>query len=130
MLHPKQFEVNEAWIAFRINSSPVRTELDGDFNCIALIDAASCFILAFEFVSTSAPEPTPAQFRQLMNNAKKHKQQLPRTLFIARADLADIMTHEATKLGVAVVRVPDNELLLFITEARQGFAERFEPAPR
>jgi hypothetical protein len=32
MLHPQQFEVNEAWIAFRLNGMPVRTERDGDFN--------------------------------------------------------------------------------------------------
>jgi hypothetical protein len=46
MFEPKQFEVNEAWIAFRLNNAPIRTERDGDFNCIALMDAASCFLLA------------------------------------------------------------------------------------
>lgn len=50
MLHPQQFEVNEAWIAFRLNGAPVRTERDGDFNCIALMDAASCFILGSQFI--------------------------------------------------------------------------------
>jgi hypothetical protein len=57
MLHPKQFEVNEAWIAFRVNGAPVRTERDGDFNCIALMDAASCFILGSEFIPLTAAEP-------------------------------------------------------------------------
>jgi hypothetical protein len=46
MLHPSQFKINEAWIAFRLNGAPIRTERDGDFNCIALMDAASCFILS------------------------------------------------------------------------------------
>lgn len=130
MLHPKQFEVNEAWIAFRLNGFPIRTERDGNFNCIALIDAASCFILCSEFIPLTAAEPTRAQFRRLLKNAQRHKEQLPKTLFIAREDVADLMTREAAHQKIQVVRVPESELLLFIGEARQGFAERFEEPPR
>jgi hypothetical protein len=125
MLHPRQFEVNEAWIAFRLNSSPVRTELDGDFNCIALMDAASCFILGSQFIAITAPEPTSTQFRQLLKKARTRKQQLPRTLLIAREATADIMTREAIRQNIEVVRVTENELLVFIGEARKGFAEEF-----
>src|SRR5579871_763515 len=126
MLSPKRFEVNEAWIAFRLNGMPVRTERDGDFNCIALMDAASCFILGSELIPCTAAEPTRAQFRRLLKNAKRHKEQLPNKLFIASEDVADLMTREATYQHIEVVRVPENELLIFIGEARQGFAERFE----
>jgi hypothetical protein len=129
MLHPQQFEVNEAWIAFRLNSTPVRTDRDGDFNCIALMDAASCFILGSQFIPAAAPEPTRAQVRSLLKSAKRHKQQLPHTLLIAREDLADLMTREATHQNIEVVRVPGSELLVFVAEARQGFAERFEGVP-
>ncbi len=126
MLHPQQFDVNEAWIAFRLNSAPVQTERDGDFNCIALMDAASCFILGSQFIPVAAQEPTVTQFRRLLENAQSHKQQLPKTLLIAREDVADLMTGEATRQNIKVVRVPESELLIFIGEARQGFAERFE----
>jgi hypothetical protein len=129
MLHPKQFEVNEAWIAFRLNGVPVRTERDGDFNCIALMDAASCFILGSEFIPLTDAEPTRAQFRRLLKRAERHKDQLPRTLFIAREDIADLMAREAAHQNIDVVRVPESELLIFIGEARQGFAERFEGVP-
>jgi hypothetical protein len=129
MLHPKQFEVNEAWIAFRLNSKPIPTERDGDLNCIALMDAASCFILGSELIPVTAAEPTCAQFRRLLKNARRHKEQLPNTLFIAREEAADLMTREATHQDINVVRVPDSELLVFIREARQGFAERFEGRP-
>ena len=97
MLHPQQFEVNEAWIVFRLNSKPIRTERDGDLNCIALMDAASCFLLASEIISVTAIELTDIQFRQLLKKAKSHKQQLPRTLLIARGDAADIVTRVATE---------------------------------
>ena len=130
MLHPKQFEVNETWIAFRLNSAPIRTELDGDFNCIALMDAASCFILSSEFIPATAAEPTRAEFRRLLKHAKRHKQQLPRTLFVPRDEVADRVTLEATQQGIEVVRVPEIELLVFIVEAREAFAERFEGHPQ
>ena len=126
MLHPKQFEVNEAWIAFRLNGSPVRTERDGAFNCLALMDAASCFILGSEFIPVTAAEPTRAQFRRLLTNARRHKGRLPKTLFIAHEDAADLMTREATLQNIDVVRVAESELLIFIGEARRSFAERFE----
>jgi len=45
VLHPNQFQVNEAWIAFKLNGDPIHTEHDGDFNFFALMDAASCFLL-------------------------------------------------------------------------------------
>ena len=56
MLHPKRFEVNEAWIAFRLDNASVRTKRDGHFNCNALMDAASRFIRATEFVHATAAE--------------------------------------------------------------------------
>jgi hypothetical protein len=126
MLHPTQFEVNEAWIAFRLNGAPLRTEHDGDLNCLALMDAASCFILGSEAIPATAAEPTRAQFRHLLQVAERHKQQLPRTLFIAREDIADLIAREAEHQKIEVVRVPESELLIFIGEARQSFAEHFE----
>ena len=130
MLHPKQFAVNEAWLTFRLNKTPIRTEGDGDFNCIALMDAASCFILASELIPVTAAEPTRAQVRRLLKSAHRHKHQLPKTLFIPRGDVADQMTREATQQNIDVVRIPESELLIFTGKARQAFAERFEEAPQ
>jgi hypothetical protein len=81
MLHPKQFAVNEAWIAFRLNSSPIRTQKDGDFDCIALMDAASCFILGSELFPAGTAGPSEASqlpTGRLLMQAKRHKQQFPR----------------------------------------------------
>ena len=130
MLHPKDFEVNEVWIAFRINDAPIRTDRDGDFNCFVLMDAASCFILGMELTPVAAAEPSRAQFRKLLKNAQSHKNQLPETLFIAREDVADVMESEATGLNIEVVRVSAKELQIFTREARQAFAERFESSSR
>lgn len=126
MLRPEQFEINEAWIAFRINAAPIQTAVDGDFNGIALMDAASCFLLAHVLIPVTAAEPTRAEFHRLLMDAKQHKQQLPVTLFVPREDVAEQVTLEATDQGIEVVRIPESELIVFIGEARQAFAEHFD----
>jgi hypothetical protein len=125
MLNPNQFHVNEAWIAFMLNDAPIETELDGAFDCLALMDAASCFILGSEFVPAGAAEPSKTVARRLLKKGQSHKQQLPGTLFIASEQTADALADEATRQKIAVTRVPENELRVFIGEARDGFRERF-----
>lgn len=120
MLHPRNFKVNEAWIVFRLNEAPVSTERDGDFNVITLMDAASCFILGAEFVSVTSTEPSEMEVRRLLKNGKSHKQQLPKTLYIPENLTADVLQTEAKRNGIAIVRVPEEQLLVFIGEAREG----------
>ena len=65
MLHPGKFKDNEAWIVFRLNEAPISTETDGDYNVIALMDAASCFILGAEFVSVTSAELSEMEVKRL-----------------------------------------------------------------
>ncbi len=125
MLHPNQFHVNEAWIAFKLNDAPIPTGLDGDFDFIALMDAASCFILSSTPIPASAAEPSKMEAKRLLKEGQAHKQQLPKTLFIPSDQPANLLTVEAERQGITVVRVAEDQLLLFIGEARQGFRERF-----
>ncbi len=123
MLHPSKFQVNEAWIVFRLNEAPISTERDGDFNIIALMDAASCFILGTEFVPVASAEPSEMEVKRLFKSGKSHKQQLPKTLYIPDNQAADVLCIEAERNGIAVVRVPESQLLVFIGEAREGLKE-------
>jgi hypothetical protein len=125
MLHPKQFEVNEAWLAFQLNELPIRTEREGDFNCVALMDAASCFILGNAFAPVGEAEPSKIAVRQLFKEAKAHKHQLPKTLFLPTGQFTGILPAEAERQGIAVVRVPEDQLLVFIGDARESFKEHF-----
>lgn len=125
MLHPNQFQVNEAWIAFQLNDAPIRTNSDGDFNCIALMDAASCFILSSAFVPIGDPEPSKLEVRRLLKEARAHKQEMPKTLFVPTKQPANNFVLEAERRKVTVVRVPEDQLLVFIGEARKGFKEHF-----
>jgi hypothetical protein len=123
MLHPNQFQVNEAWIAFQLNDKPIHTVADGDFYFFALMDAASCFILGYVPVNAKSAEPNLMESSQLLNQGKTHKKQLPRTLFIPIEQSAHFLVAEAEKLGVEVVRVEEYQLHVFIGEARESFRE-------
>ena len=125
MLHPNQFQVDEAWIAFRLNDAPVHTEQDGSFNVFALMDAASCFILGAEFVSVEMAEPPLPEVKRLLNGARKQSKKLPATLFLPKGQFEKVFAVEAERHGISVARVHESQLLTFIGEARQGFKERF-----
>ena len=123
MVTPNQYQVNEAWIAFKLNDAPISTQEDGDFNVVALMDAASCFILGSEFVSVDSTEPSQMESRRLLKSGQTHKDRLPKKLIIPNNLEANILAIEAEGLGIAVVRIPENELSVFLDEARDGFQE-------
>lgn len=109
---------------------PIRTDRDGDFNLIALMDAASCFILGFTTIAASAREPSKMKSKRLLKDGQAHKQQLPKTLFVPSHQPADFLTREAERQGIRVVRVPEDQLLVLIGDARASFRERFEVGTR
>jgi len=125
MLHPKQFTINEVWIVFRINDAPIGTDADGAFNCLALMDAASCFILGSEFIAADQKEPTDLEFRRLLKQGENHQQQLPKSLFIACEQPRHSIAQVAKQEGIEVIEVLESELDVFIGEARDGFREHF-----
>ena len=122
-MDPSQFQINEAWIAFRLNDAPVSTEADGDFNVMALMDAGSCYILGTEFVPANSSEPSQSESRRLLQGGWSHKRQFPKKLLISANQSADILSTEAHRHGIAVVRVPEQQLLVFVSDARLGFQD-------
>lgn len=129
MLHPDQFASNEAWIGFQLSTAPIRTGRDGDFHCVALMDAASGYILGSELVTLTGAPGAALEFRALLQLVLEHTPQQPGTLFLPPEPFLDPLADEAVRLGIEVVRVPESELLIFTGEARQGFAQQFERPP-
>jgi hypothetical protein len=125
VLHPNQFHVDEAWIAFKLNDAPVSTEVDGQFNLVALMDAASCFIVSSTLVAYGMAGPSEMEAKRLLKQGQSHKQQLPTTLFISQGQPSKFLAAEAERLGITVVQVPDDQLVMFVGEARESFRERF-----
>ena len=126
MLHPSQFPVNAAWIAFQLNDAPIRTERDGSFNSIALMDAASCFIFGMVMVPMHETEPSKLEVKRLLKMGWEHKKQYPTKLFVPTGQFPTILPAEAKRKCISVVPVLESQLLVFISEAQQGFRERFE----
>ena len=125
MFHPNQFFVNEAWIVFKLNDGPIHTAVDGDFDFIAVMDAASCFIVSSAPVPADVGEPTKMEAKRLLKEGQSHKKELPKTLFIPTNQPAHYLAVEAERQGITVVRVPEHQLMVFIGEAREGFREHF-----
>jgi hypothetical protein len=125
MLHPNQFTVNEAWLVFKLNEMPIHTELEGDFDVIALMDAASCFILGNTVAPAGEAEPSKLAVRRLIKEARAHTRQLPKTLFIPNGQFLFVLPAEAERHGIEIRRVPEDRLRVFIGEARESFKEHF-----
>lgn len=123
MFHPNQFQVNETWIIFKLNDAPVITVSDGDFNVFALMDAASCFILDTGFIPADWKELSQIEARRLLKNGYSHKKRYPKELIILSNQIANHLSTEAERCGIRVVRVPEDQLQVLISEAREGFQE-------
>ena len=108
-----------------MNDAPIETGADGDFNLIALMDAASCFILSSGLVSCGQLGPSKIEAKRLLKEASAHKKKLPATLYIPTEQAADNLALEAERQKVTVVRIAEDQLLVFIGEAREGYKERF-----
>ena len=123
VLHPNQFKVNEAWIVFRLNDTPIHTDQDGSFNCICVMDAASCYLLNAELIPASEGEPSPKQVHNILSTAWEKNEHYPKTVFIPAREFPNALKSEAERLGITVISVPEDQLLLFIGEAREGYKE-------
>ena len=130
MLHPNQFERDEAWVAFQLNGEPIRTEQDGDLNCIALMEASSCFILGMQLVKVRKSGPTVRESRELLQAGVARSGTRPKTLFVPSEQVAERLVGEAERANIAVVRIPDVQLLSIVGEARTGFTEHLNGGRR
>ncbi|WP_345532024.1 hypothetical protein [Viridibacterium curvum] len=122
---PEQFEINEAWVAFKLNTSPIFTKEDGEFNCFSLMDAASGFILSTSFVSVLATSLPAEDVIKMMEEAHAHKHEWPKLLLCQSGQAVDAMIEKAERLGISVRVVPESQLDVFVSDAKEGFNERF-----
>jgi hypothetical protein len=125
MFHPNQFEVDEAWIAFTLNDEPIHTEQDGDFDFVALMDAASCFILSSAHIPSRQREPNESESKRLLEDGQIHKGRLPKTLFVPVEQPAEALVAEAKRQGIEIVRVAKKQLFPVIGEALESFRQAF-----
>jgi hypothetical protein len=123
VLEPNQFFVNEAWLIFQLNEDPIKTERDGSFNAICLMDAGSCFMLATTMVPAQDDEPSELEVARLFKAAWDHRRQFPVKLFVPAGQFEIVVPTYAESHGVSVVTMQEDELSAFTDEARKGFME-------
>ena len=126
---PDEFEPDEAWIVFRLNSAPIGTRRDGEFNCVAVMDAATLLIHSMEMVPAASAGPTCAQASALLAKACGTSGRFPAKLMLSSEDSADEVAVEARHRGIEVVRTPARSLSRFTREAREAFSARFGGTP-
>ena len=120
-MNPSQFSVNEAWIFFQLNYQPIPTEMDGDIDCFALMDAASLFILSSTFVKTGSLDSSNDEISQLFQSARSHKKEWPERLFVPKELQVSQLESDAESRSIEVVPVKKGDISVFIREACQAF---------
>ena len=121
-IDPKEYEPNQAWLLFQLNDAPVRTEADGDFNALAIMDVATGLILGMELIGSSEDEPSEFASRKLLASAESEAGRRPQRLFIDSAVKMAQMAAVANALGLEVKAAPARILDPLTQEAREGFA--------
>lgn len=122
MLTPSQFSENEAWLAFVATTKPIQTEIDGDFNLMVLVDAATGVICNIVLFSVDLIEPSQNDASKLFELARARQGRLP-SMLVLPGDLYSVsIPAVAAKLGVDVVRIPEDQLVAFTNPVREAFS--------
>ena len=118
----REFTANEAWLLFQLSSAPIKTEADGDFDAIAIMDVASGLIYGMELVSVGGAGISEFQSRKLVSSAESKAGSRPSVLFIPSNCEANHLAVVAGKMGISVEKVPKSECSQLIKEAVDSFA--------
>lgn len=121
-IDPHNFSPNAAWLLFKLNDAPVRTEADGDFNVLAIMDVATGLILGMEFIDSLAAEPSEFEARNLLASAESQAGRKPQRLFVNSEEKMAQIIAAANVMGLEVVPEAASSLSPLTQEAREGFA--------
>ena len=117
-----QYQVNQAWIVFRISDHPVRTEADGNFHVVGLMDAASGYMLGTEFVPSTS-ELSQFTAKHILKSGYSQSKKYPNQLIIQRELEAKCLEQEAQSLGIELSKKTRSQLWPIIGEAIEGFRQ-------
>lgn len=114
---------------FRLNSAPIRTRQEGDFDCFAVMDAATLLIHSMEMVPAASAGPTRAETGALLAKACGAAGRFPTKLLVCSGDSTVEAAIEAQQRGILVEQVPSRRIGRLTLEAREAFAAQFGGEP-
>jgi hypothetical protein len=124
-MHPQQFHINEAWLAIRANTAPLRTP-EGQFDVVVLRDAASMYILSQAFAIAGTDSPSEQDAASAVQEGWEAKQQWPkRLILVGEASSENGFACAARSTGIPVVSATPAELDVYISDVRTSFAQYF-----
>jgi hypothetical protein len=122
-MHPREFEVNQTWLAFRMNRLPVLVAGE-ELDIFVLQDAASMFIFGSAFASPGADCPPRKEVTGVFEQAWSRMQQWPQELVLpGRLFSKNTFAAVARSHGIAVRSVAEARMSFYITDVQSSFEE-------
>lgn len=123
MLEHQQFVQGETWIAFLLSDTPVRTERDGDFYLIGLMDAATGMLIGNTLQSVNDSMPSNKAVQEILDRGLSDTGSTASTLILPTGHFGTAFESEAERRGITIMSVPFEQLLQLIGHARESFKE-------
>lgn len=126
MAQRQPLRVNGMWVAFRLNSRPVQTEIDGSFDVAALLDAASERLLGMEYILVGQAELSTSQCHALLDAGLDETGTFPQVLVVPKGDFRVHLREVAESLLIDVIELPERVVDTYVKRARDSFSLHFE----
>ena len=122
-LQPRDFQVNQTWLAYRINSAPINVD-HKEIDLYVLQDAASMFLFGNVFATAGTDFPEITQVEKLLSSAHAKRDQWPTELLLPgnpRKDNSFVIA--AGQQGVKVRSVPESQLSFYIKDTQEAYED-------
>ncbi len=130
MITPDQFNVNEAWIAVRINEEFILVQ-DEPYDIYVLMDAASCYVLGHVLSRVVDEAPQEKDVSDLFQAAFRAKNQWANILILTgNSPSDDVFRRQAEQEGLSVKTVDPSDLGPILDPLKELFASDFMKSAR
>jgi hypothetical protein len=122
-MQPKDFRVNQTWLAYRINRAPLNVG-GQEINLYVLQDAASMFLFGNAFAPAGSDWPPAREVEKLLDSAYAKKDEWPSELVLpGNPEPENSFAMAARNRGINVRNVPESQLSFYIKDTQEAYEE-------
>ena len=122
-MHPSDFQVNQTWLAYRINQTPLFAEGKA-IDLYVLQDAASMFLFGNAFAPHGEDFPPLKDVKKLMASAHAKKNEWPSELVLpGKHASSNSFAKVAADNGIALRSVPESQMSFYIKDTQESYEE-------